>query len=108
MKTFEEYQRAAMRTASDGSLGDQLAEGVMGLCGEAGEACNHLKKVLYHDHPLDCDKVAEELGDQLWYISLLSEAIGISLREIAGRNIAKLKRRYANGFEAERSLKREP
>ncbi len=107
MKTFEEYQRAAMRTASKGIIADQLAAGAMGLCGEAGETCDYIKKVLFHGHPLDCDKVAEELGDLLWYMALLSDAIGISMEGIACGNIAKLKRRYPNGFEAERSLNRE-
>jgi NTP pyrophosphatase (non-canonical NTP hydrolase) len=105
--TFDEYQQAAMRTASKGSWEEQLAAGVMGLCGEAGETCDYIKKVLFHGHPIDPNKVAEELGDQLWYIALTSDAIGIDMSEIAKRNIEKLKRRYPNGFDPERSINRE-
>lgn len=105
--TFDDYERAAMRTAGKMDLTSQLVAGAMGLCGEAGETCDYLKKVVFHGHRLDCDKLAEELGDQLWYIALLADAIGISMQQIARRNIAKLQRRYPKGFDPERSMHRD-
>lgn len=103
---FNEYQKAAMRTADKGELISQLVAGAMGLVGEAGETCDYIKKVVFHGHDLDPDKVAEEVGDTLWYAALLAEVIGISLEEIARRNIEKLKRRYPEGFDPERSRER--
>lgn len=49
----------------------------------------------------------EELGDVLWYVAALATTCDLSLAEIAEFNIAKLKKRYPNGFEFEKSIHRE-
>lgn len=104
---FNEYQKAALRTADEnGTFTSQLIAGAMGLVGEAGETCDYIKKIVFHGHKLNHNKIAEEVGDTLWYAALLADAINISLEEIAERNIAKLKQRYPDGFDPEKSKKR--
>ena len=104
---FNEYQRKAMRTANKNLPADEkLLNAVMGMCGEAGEAIDLLKKHRAQGAALDIDRLVKEVGDCLWYIAEFAEASGVSLAEIAQRNIAKLKARYPEGFSEERSNNR--
>jgi len=75
----------------------------MGLGGECGEVLDYLKKVNYHGHDYDEEKLIYELGDVLWYLSNIAYVYNISLEEVAIKNIEKLKNRYPNGFSIEES-----
>lgn len=105
--TGTEYQQKAMRTASEKSKMALLIDGVMGLCGEAGECIDVVKKYLYQGHKLDKLKLKDELGDVLWYAAIICEALSITLDDVMGHNVKKLLLRYPDGFEAERSIHRE-
>lgn len=104
---FNEYQKLAQRTSSKKiSAIDKVLNGVMGLNGEAGECIDIFKKYFYQGHDLDVDKLIDELGDVLWYIAETCTGIGITMEEVAIRNIEKLRKRYPHGFETERSINR--
>ncbi|MGI6192136.1 MAG: nucleoside triphosphate pyrophosphohydrolase family protein [Christensenellales bacterium] len=106
--TANEYQKLAMRTLNpDMTEKDVLINGVMGLCGEAGEAIDIVKKHLAQGHPLDRERLAAELGDIAWYLAETATALGYTLEEILRMNIEKLKKRYPEGFEATKSISRE-
>lgn len=85
---------------------DRLCNWVMGAVGESAEIMEHLKKVVFHDHPIDTELIEEEVGDALWYLAILCEECGISLGEAARKNIAKLTKRYPNGFSEADSINR--
>jgi NTP pyrophosphatase (non-canonical NTP hydrolase) len=105
--TFDEYQDLADRTRNkDLTLEQCLAMTGLGLGGEAGEAQDLVKKHLFHGHALDKEKLAKELGDVLWYVAVMANVIGVSMSEVAARNIAKLRARYPEGFSVERSVNR--
>lgn len=104
--TGNEYQKQAARTAPNTCMFERLANYGFGLVGESGELIDHLKKVLYHDHPVNKPLIREEAGDVLWYLANLLSEFGISMDEVMGGNIKKLKRRYPNGFSPERSRNR--
>lgn len=102
-----EYQRLAQRTAApDLELNQALTIGGLGIAGEAGEVADHIKKIVFHQHDLDKAKLAEEMGDVLWYIALLCNALDISLGDVMAANIRKLEARYPAGFNSERSRNR--
>lgn len=84
----------------------RLLEGLMGLNGEAGEAVDILKKVLFQGHKLDREHIAFELGDICWYLALAADAIGYDLETIMKMNIDKLYARYPDGFEVDKSVNR--
>jgi NTP pyrophosphatase (non-canonical NTP hydrolase) len=86
---------------------DILINGVMGLCGESGEAIDIVKKWLAQGHELDREKLAKELGDIAWYLEETAWALEIPLEDILRANIEKLQRRYPQGFSAEHSIHRE-
>lgn len=105
--TVNEYQRLAMRTLNpDLDKKDVLINGVMGLCGESGEAIDIVKRWLAQGHELDKEHLAKELGDIAWYLAEAATALDIPLENIFQANIEKLKKRYPEGFEAERSIAR--
>ena len=101
------YQGEAMRTAGTLNERELLQNGVMGLCGEAGECIDLVKKSLYQGHELDRKHLAEELGDVAWYLAITAQAIGYPLSEILDMNVKKLRYRYPNGFETKRSVERD-
>ena len=105
--TANEYQRQALRTLNPAlDRRDVLINGVMGLCGEAGEAIDIVKKHLAQGHELDREGLIKELGDVAWYLAETAYALDVSLEEVFQRNIDKLKARYPEGFDARRSVER--
>lgn len=106
--TGNEYQRLAMMTLNPAmSDKDVLINSVMGLCGEAGEAIDLVKKHLYQGHDLDKKVLAKELGDIAWYLAEAAHALGMPLEDILWANVDKLKKRYPEGFDQEKSIRRE-
>lgn len=105
--TINEYQELAMRTLNpDLDPAEMLLNSAMGLCGESGEAIDLLKKHRMHGHPFDREKFAKELGDIAWYLAEAATAIGMDLESILQMNIQKLKARYPEGFDSEKSIHR--
>ena len=105
--TINDYQKLAMTTLNPAlSKKDVLINGVMGLCGESGEAIDIVKKWLAQGHERDKERLAKELGDICWYLAETATALDLSLEDIMAANIEKLKKRYPEGFNAERSIHR--
>ncbi len=105
--TLNEYQALAQRTSGNRLASAKIENGVLGLCGESGECADIYKKYMHQGHEFDLEHMAEELGDVLWYCAELAEGLGVTLDAIAESNIAKLMKRYPDGFETERSVNRE-
>lgn len=103
---LNEYQEISKRTMPAGCSLKEKANYAMGLTGEAGEVADLIKKELFHDHPIDKEKVKNEIGDVLHYASGLATMYGFTLEEVAMSNLEKLMMRYPNGFNSEDSLKR--
>ena len=105
--TVNEYQRLAMTTLNPAlDKKDVLINGVMGLCGESGEAIDIVKKWLAQGHELDKEKLAKELGDIAWYLAETATALDLKLEDVFEANIQKLKKRYPEEFDTQRSIHR--
>lgn len=105
--TINDYQILAMTTLNRSlSRKEVLINAVMGLCGESGEATDIVKKHLFQGHDLDKEKLAKELGDIAWYLAEAATALNMDLDDIFAANIEKLKLRYPEGFDANRSIHR--
>ena len=105
--TANEYQRQALRTLNPAlDRRDVLINGVMGLCGEAGEAIDIVKKHLAQGHELDREGLIKELGDVAWYLAETAWALDVPLEAVLQRNLDTLRARYPEGFDSERSIGR--
>lgn len=95
--TFEEYQVEARKTAIYPNKDNNFIYPTLGLAGEAGEVAEKIKKVLRDGGGIVSEEkkqeITKELGDVLWYVANLSKELGISLNDVAEKNIEKLKSR---------------
>lgn len=97
--SFDEYQQGVLYTWN--STQDETARklnATLGICGEAGEFADLIKKDVFHGVPADRDKVLKELGDILYYVTVNAYEHGYTLEHVAVTNNKKLAARYPNGF----------
>ena len=99
--TFEDYQDAVKRLAFYPYAGHNIEYPVLGLCGEAGELANKVKKIQRDDNnSISSSKrqdLIKELGDVLWYVAACANELHVPLTEIAQLNIDKLFSREERG-----------
>lgn len=109
----DEYQRLAGRTLLDRPDAVYSDEEIMfvwnslKLCGEAGEIAEHIGKGVFHRHGIDRDMLIKELGDVLWYVAALCTKLDVPMSEVMDRNIAKLSKRYPDGYSSTHSRNRD-
>ena len=104
---IKEYQEKALRTINVRlTKKEQLSNLCMGLAGESGEVVDYIKKCMYHNHKLYKQKVIEELGDLMWYLTNIATFLQIPMDIILNENIKKLEERYPDGFSELNSINR--
>lgn len=98
---FTDYQQQALETDRTGLSGTESTQLVplLGLAGEAGQLLSEYKKRLRDgpSHVRFVDRVHEELGDILWYVSNVASKYGLDLEDIAMANLVKTKARFGDG-----------
>lgn len=91
---FSEYQERSRATAVYPDAGSNIVYPALGLCGEAGETAEKVKKAIRDDGGTLTEErreaIAAELGDVLWYAAQLATEAGLDLEEIAEANLDKL------------------
>ena len=103
---LNEYQKLAARTINDRLTCEDVEEHALhGLVSELGELHGLYQKV-FQGHEFDENHAKKELGDLLWFIAEYCTAHGWNLDEIAQTNINKLRERYPEGFDVDKSLHR--
>jgi len=97
---FNEYQKKASQTAIFNSLGSdvmKIAYLALGITGESGEVAEKIKKILRDNNgnvtEEKKEEIIKEMGDVLWYLSQLSQELGIDFDYVAQVNIEKLQSR---------------
>ena len=98
---FNEYQEKTKATAVYPTLGGGVVFPTLGMVGEAGEVAEKIKKLFRDGNGMANEEqkseIAKELGDVLWYMSQVASELGISLGEVALKNIEKIESRHARG-----------
>ncbi|QEY31677.1 hypothetical protein EVJ50_04885 [Synechococcus sp. RSCCF101] len=98
---LDTYQTAARHTARYPDAGRNAIYPTLGLCGEAGEVAEKVKKVMRDRGGVfdqaSRDQLLLELGDVLWYVAQLSSELGFSLEQVGQANLSKLAGRAERG-----------
>ncbi len=79
-----------------------IVHAIIGIVTEAGE----LLELLLDKDKLSDEKLVDEAGDGLWYNAMLFRELGTTFEEVSSKNLAKLKVRYPDKFEAARAITR--
>jgi NTP pyrophosphatase (non-canonical NTP hydrolase) len=91
---LSEYQSRSRATAVYPQAGGNLLYPTLGLCGEAGEVAEKIKKMVRDDDGVLTGErrsaLAKELGDVLWYLAQIATEADLDLDAIAQANIEKL------------------
>ena len=85
IKTYGELVEKLVITTGN----TRLTENTLGLCGEAGEVAEKIKKFI-RDEDFSKEEIVKELGDVLFYITALANHIGSDLQIVMNKNIEKL------------------
>ena len=85
---------------------EHITNAALGLTGEAGEVAEIVKKAMFQGHFLNRDKIAEELGDVMFYVAYMVDTIGMTLDQIMSQNVTKRRNRYPDGFSVQKSVNR--
>ncbi|MFA5207888.1 MAG: nucleoside triphosphate pyrophosphohydrolase family protein [Candidatus Paceibacterota bacterium] len=95
--TFQEYQEEARKTAIYPNKDNNFIYPTLGLAGEAGEVAEKIKKVIRDGNGIVSEEkkeeITKELGDVLWYVANLAKELGITLEDVAQKNLLKLQSR---------------
>lgn len=98
---FSDFQARSRETAVYPQAGDNLLYPTLGLCGEAGEVAEKVKKMIRDDDGALSDErraaLSKELGDVLWYVAQLATEAGLDLDVVAAANLDKLASRLRRG-----------
>lgn len=96
-----DYQAAALTTAIYPE-DKRIIYPALGMCGEAGEVADKVKKVIRDNaQNFTAEKkreIAKEIGDVLWYCAVLSHDLGFTLEDVTQMNIDKLQSRKERGM----------
>ena len=99
--TMKEYQLAALRTAKDmGSLQQNLINTALGISSEGGKITGLVQGACVYGKEVNIAALIEKAGDVLWFLTLLSHCMGVTLEDVAKENIRKLKLRFPQGYSA--------
>ena len=86
----------------------RLTHASLGLCTEAAELADAVKKHIFYGKELDKVNLVEEIGDILWYSAIVLDACQSSFDEAMDKNITKLRKRYPQGiFSASKAIHRD-
>ena len=92
IKEYQDMAKVAVQQHS--SEKDEISHWVIGLTEEAGEVASLVKHKYYNNDEVSLERIAEELGDTLWYIAAICNGLHINMEKVAELNCAKLASRY--------------
>lgn len=102
------YQKTAARTINKDLYPEEIEmHALHGMAGEIGELHSLYQKA-FQGHKFDEEHAKKELGDLLWFIAEYCTVMNWDLADVMLTNLGKLAARFPDGFEAEKSLNRDP
>ena len=79
---------------------ERLLTASVGMCAEAGEFTEVVKKIVFQGKPVNEDNLfhlKRELGDIMWFVAQACMGLDTTIDEIIEMNVEKLSSRYPHG-----------
>lgn len=96
--SLKDYQSLCKMTAKKfDTPKEEILTWGLGIAGEAGDVASCIKKTFAHDNDQKAG-IRENIGDSLWYAAMICNFFDWDMQEVLNENIAKLKKRFPNGF----------
>ena len=99
-KDHEAFVYRIQELEGQGFPSERLLTASVGMCAEAGEFTEVVKKIVFQGKPVNEDNLfhlKRELGDIMWYVMQACMGLGTDLDEIIEMNVEKLASRYPDG-----------
>ena len=99
-KDYPSFAARIYELEEQGFPTERLLTASVGMCAEAGEFTEVVKKIVFQGKPVNEDNLfhlKRELGDIMWYVAQACMGLGVSLDEVIEMNVDKLKARYPGG-----------
>jgi NTP pyrophosphatase (non-canonical NTP hydrolase) len=96
LRMYQERAKATDRNPGTNDKGMMIP--LAGLASEAGELLGEYKKYLRDgdSHKLFKERLAEEVGDLLWYVANVATKFGLDLSQVAEQNLVKCEGRWGD------------
>jgi|TARA_R100001460_G_scaffold50671_2_gene89132 NTP pyrophosphatase (non-canonical NTP hydrolase) len=99
-KDHEAFVYRVQELEGQGFPSERLLTASVGMCAEAGEFTEVVKKIVFQGKPVTEENLfhlKRELGDIMWYVAQACMGLDTSIDEIIEMNVDKLKSRYPGG-----------
>ena len=99
-KEHEAFVYRVQELEGQGFPSERLLTASVGMCAEAGEFTEVVKKIVFQGKPVNEENLfhlKRELGDIMWYVAQACMALDISIDDIIAMNVEKLSARYPDG-----------
>ena len=99
-KDHEAFVYRIQELEGQGFPSERLLTASVGMCAEAGEFTEIVKKIIFQGKPVNEENLfhlKRELGDIMWYVAQACIGLDISLDEVMEMNVEKLVARYPGG-----------
>jgi NTP pyrophosphatase (non-canonical NTP hydrolase) len=99
-KDADAFEYRIQELRGEGFETHRLLTASVGMCAEAGEFTEIVKKIVFQGKPVTEENMwhmKRELGDIMWYVAQACMGLNISLDEIIEMNVEKLVTRYPGG-----------
>tara|TARA_R100000406_G_scaffold23600_1_gene15010 strand:- start:3413 stop:3904 length:492 start_codon:yes stop_codon:yes gene_type:complete len=99
-KDHEAFVYRVQELEGQGFPSERLLTASVGMCAEAGEFTEVVKKIVFQGKPVTEENLfhlKRELGDIMWYVAQACMGLDTTIDEIIEMNVDKLKSRYPGG-----------
>ena len=99
-KDADAFEYRIQELRGEGFETHRLLTASVGMCAEAGEFTEVVKKIIFQGKPVTEENMfhmKRELGDIMWYVANACRALDLTLDDIISENVDKLKSRYPGG-----------
>ena len=99
-KEHEAFIYRVQELEGEGFPTERLLTAAVGMCAEAGEFTEVIKKTIFQGKPVTEENLfhlKRELGDIMWYVMQACMGLDTTLDEIIEMNVEKLMARYPGG-----------